>query len=208
MNDKEYTVAAKRTLSLQFNTDKVSDVILHGVLGICTEAGELADPVKKALFYGRAIDKVNLVEEMGDIMWYLAVLADELGVTLEDVKRINIAKLKERFGDKFTTEAANVRDLKSERDLLERKLRGTNGTTDMFEGDDEDFVDQEVGASRQVIFTIAEIQDEKGTGQRINVAFEPPLSSETEFDALPENEKVLQNIAARVATHIIEKMGE
>lgn len=121
MNDKEYTVAAKRTLSLEYNIDEVGDVVLHSVLGVSSEAGELLDPIKKALFYGRPIDKVNLVEEIGDIMWYLAILADEIGVSLEDAKRINIAKLKKRYGDKFTTDAAIVRDLDTERALLEKK---------------------------------------------------------------------------------------
>lgn len=202
MNDKEYTIAAKRTLSLKFDTSKVSDVILHGVLGVCTEAGELADPIKKALFYGREIDRVNLVEEMGDIMWYLAILADELGITLEDVKRINIAKLKERFGDKFTTEAANVRDLKTERALLENKL-------DFPISPDEEFNDDLIGLSRQVIFTLTEIENaEKGVGHKINVTFEPPLVGANEFDTLPENEKILQVTMANVANHIFDKMGE
>ena len=56
----------------------------HGALGVFTEAGELCDALKKATFYGRA-DKVNLVEEIGDCFWYLAILGNAAGFTMADL---------------------------------------------------------------------------------------------------------------------------
>lgn len=93
--------------------------ILHAALGISTEAGELLDAVKKSLFYGKPLDRTNLIEELGDLEWYMAVLRDELGVTQEQVQAVNLAKLQIRYPERFTSEAATVRDLEAEREALE-----------------------------------------------------------------------------------------
>jgi uncharacterized protein YabN with tetrapyrrole methylase and pyrophosphatase domain len=62
---------------------------------------------------------VNLAEEMGDLFWYIAVICDALEVSFEDVMERNIAKLKARYGDKFTEHAATNRNLEEERRILE-----------------------------------------------------------------------------------------
>lgn len=97
----------------------VSVNILHGALGISTEAGEILDAVKKSIFYGKPFDLVNLQEEIGDCFWYLAILAKEAGMSFEDIMAQNIAKLKARYPDKFTEHAALNRDLEKERNVLE-----------------------------------------------------------------------------------------
>lgn len=98
--------------------------LLHAAIGLATEAGELLDQLKKHLFYDRELDFTNLIEEGGDGAWYLALL---LG-TLEKVGRIpssdvaltkNIAKLRQRYPEAFTNEAAIQRDLDEERKILE-----------------------------------------------------------------------------------------
>ena len=88
-------------------------------MGMVTEAAECMDVVKKSKIYGRELDRVNLVEEAGDVMWYLAVLADELGISFEDMWDKNIAKLRVRFPEKYTDHHAENRDLDSERKVLE-----------------------------------------------------------------------------------------
>lgn len=88
-------------------------------MGLATETGELQDQLKKYLFYGTKLDKVNLVEEMGDLFWYLGLMADALDVSFEEIWEKNIRKLKRRYGDKFSEEAARHRNLESERDELE-----------------------------------------------------------------------------------------
>jgi NTP pyrophosphatase (non-canonical NTP hydrolase) len=88
--------------------------VLHGILGIATEAGELLE----ALANG-AHDAVNLKEEVGDLFWYCAILAHACNFTFDDAMRTNIGKLKVRFPERFTEEAANQRDLPAERDFLE-----------------------------------------------------------------------------------------
>jgi phosphoribosylglycinamide formyltransferase 2 len=99
----------------------ISSRLLHGVSGCVTEAGELEDALKKCIFYGKELDLVNLAEEVGDVMWYLAILLDELGSSFEEVTTINIRKLKGRYPNKFSSERALNRNLDKERDILENK---------------------------------------------------------------------------------------
>jgi len=94
--------------------------LLHGAMGLATEAGELLDIFKKHIFYGKDIDKPNLIEEMGDACWYIAVICDVLGISLEEVMRINIDKLRVRFPNMFTETSAQNRDLDAERKILEQ----------------------------------------------------------------------------------------
>ncbi len=61
------------------------------------EAGELFDAVKKSVIYGKPIDIENVVEELGDIEFYLRGLRDALGITREETLRSNVAKLGKRY---------------------------------------------------------------------------------------------------------------
>ena len=119
MNNKTFTEQALRTESPQFNTPNPR--ILHAAMGCVTESGELLDALKKSTFYGRELDLVNVKEEAGDLLWYLAILFDELGTTFEEEQERVINKLKARFPDKFTEDKAFNRDLTTERSILEDK---------------------------------------------------------------------------------------
>lgn len=92
--------------------------VLHAAIGVCTEVGELQDALKKDFIYGKPFDHTNLVEEFGDILWYVAIGLNGLGVTLEEAMEKNIAKLRARYGEKFTSEKALERDLEKEREAL------------------------------------------------------------------------------------------
>lgn len=124
--DPSYTAQALRTESpitpaLQTRLQQQARLV-HAVLGLQTEAGELADPVKKHIYYGRPLDLINLREEIGDCLWYLALAANALGTTLEAEQARNLAKLRTRFPHVFTAEAAQVRDLDREREVLEEHV--------------------------------------------------------------------------------------
>lgn len=93
--------------------------LLHAAIGLCTEAGELQDALKRELIYGKAMDRVNIIEELSDLAWYLNLAIAAVGSSWEEVFEKNIAKLKKRFPDKFTQEAALNRDLAAERATLE-----------------------------------------------------------------------------------------
>ncbi len=95
--------------------------VLHAAIGLVTESGELIDAIKKASFYGKELDVTNIKEEAGDILWYLAILFDELDTDFETEQARVIAKLKARFPDKFTEDKAFNRDLSKERKVLEQQ---------------------------------------------------------------------------------------
>lgn len=80
------------------------DILINGVMGLCGEAGEAIDLVKKHLHQGHELDREALKKELGDIAWYLAETAYALDLTLEDIFRGNIDKLKRRYPEGFTTE--------------------------------------------------------------------------------------------------------
>jgi NTP pyrophosphatase (non-canonical NTP hydrolase) len=74
--------------------------VLYPTLGLCGEAGEVADKVKKVLRdrggqFGHEV-RHDLALELGDVLWYVAQLATELGLDLEDVAAANLAKLASR----------------------------------------------------------------------------------------------------------------
>lgn len=100
-------------------SDKSNIRLLHAGIGMCTEAGEFIDQLKKHIFYGRPLDKVNLKEEIQDCLWYIGIALHELQTDFDTEQRKNIDKLKTRYGDKFTSEAAINRDLDKERKVLE-----------------------------------------------------------------------------------------
>ena len=101
--------------------------IVHGIIGLYTEAGELLEALLKAMLSGQKLDLVNVVEEIGDGKWYMAVLAHAIGYQWGDDEAINVNKLRARFPDKFTEQGANTRDLDGERAILER---GTEASTE------------------------------------------------------------------------------
>lgn len=73
-------------------------------LGIAGEAGEVADIIKKELGHGHAADPVKMAKEIGDVLWYIAVLSDAYGYSLSEVATMNIEKLKARYPEGFDSE--------------------------------------------------------------------------------------------------------
>lgn len=98
--------------------------LLHAAMGMCTETGEFMDALKKHLMYGKPLDGVNMLEELGDQMWYIALAMDELSSghgpnIFNEVLERNIRKLAARYPEKFAEHAALVRNLEAERVILE-----------------------------------------------------------------------------------------
>jgi len=65
-------------------------------LGLSGESGEVAEKVKKALRGDKPLENSEMTNELGDVMWYVAVLAHHLGIELEDIGKANLSKLKSR----------------------------------------------------------------------------------------------------------------
>lgn len=87
--------------------------LLHALTKISEEAGELWKPFNRALWYGRALDGVELAkmkEEAGDILWYLAgPFCRAMNCTLEQIAAGNIAKLRARYPEAYSDQAATER---------------------------------------------------------------------------------------------------
>lgn len=73
--------------------------LMHAVIGISSEAGELLDAIKKNFAYGKALDQENLLEEAGDLLFYFTALCLIQGWTLEQVAAANMNKLMKRYPD-------------------------------------------------------------------------------------------------------------
>lgn len=128
MDNKTYLANAMKT-DLQDKYDPVIDRIsnkqaarlVHALLGIGSESGELQDQLKRHLVYGKELDIVNLKEELGDLMWYCALALDEIGSSFDEVMAMNIAKLRARYPAGFTEDKALNRDVEAERRVMETK---------------------------------------------------------------------------------------
>ena len=106
MNMDEYQQLALRTAGHREDREKV---LTYTALGLTGESGEVAEMVKKAFYHGHALDHGALSRELGDVLWYLAVMADGLGLSLESIAAENIAKLRARYPEGFSEERSRSR---------------------------------------------------------------------------------------------------
>lgn len=106
MHMNEYQELAQRTS----NTTAKSDKLENALLGLSGEVGELCDHYKKYMYQGHDIDYDHMIEEAGDVMWYLAELAEALNTTLETIAERNIEKLARRYPDGFDPERSMHRE--------------------------------------------------------------------------------------------------
>ncbi len=84
--------------------------LMHMAVGVSGEAGELLDAVKRYVIYDKPIDIVNVVEELGDIEFFMEGIRQILGITREQTLDANIAKLSVRYeGLKYSDSAAQNR---------------------------------------------------------------------------------------------------
>lgn len=84
--------------------------LLHMSAKLCSEAGELMDATSKYIFYEKQLDLANVIEELGDIEYYLEGYRQELGITRDECLEANIKKLTTRYPKlRFTNEDAHAR---------------------------------------------------------------------------------------------------
>jgi NTP pyrophosphatase (non-canonical NTP hydrolase) len=84
--------------------------LIHMMMGVSGESGELLDAIKKHVIYNKPLDRDNVVEELGDIEFYLEGLRQGLGISREETLRQNIEKLSVRYeGLQYSDTAAQTR---------------------------------------------------------------------------------------------------
>lgn len=104
-----YQEAALRTARVDEAEPLRSLDLARDALGVTGEAGEVADLVKKHVGHGHALEPVKLAKELGDVLWYVAVLAHRFGFTLEEVAAANVEKLRKRYPEGFSEERSKNR---------------------------------------------------------------------------------------------------
>lgn len=101
MTPNEYQKLAMRICSIPYNGKR--GMMYHAVLGLASEAGEVAGIFQKE-YQGHKIAPIHVKKELGDCLWMIAEACTAFGFDMEDVMETNIEKLKERFPDGFETE--------------------------------------------------------------------------------------------------------
>lgn len=114
-NDKMGTVRVDEKINDMFTVEKSDGKIidfggvLNACLGLSGEVGEANDMIKKWIFHDSELDTEHLKKEIGDVMWYVALLCDSFNFDLDEILKMNIDKLKARYPDGFNTYDANHR---------------------------------------------------------------------------------------------------
>lgn len=79
------------------------DLMLNAALGSTGEAGELSDAIKKHVYHNHPLPFENVAKELGDMMWYISLMAEVFGYTLQEIAEMNIEKLRTRYPEGFST---------------------------------------------------------------------------------------------------------
>jgi NTP pyrophosphatase (non-canonical NTP hydrolase) len=106
--------------------------INHAVVGLAGEVGELSQLLERWVYYGQSLSVPDVEEEVGDCLWYIALLCTAVGIPMERAMEGNLAKLKARFPHKFTEEAAANRDPTAERKASEEALEKARADVDRY----------------------------------------------------------------------------
>lgn len=101
-------------------TDIISELtpkdaeVLHMAIGVSGESGELLDAIKKNVIYRKPLDRENVIEELGDLEFYMEGLRQQLDISREETLLANTQKLNKRYSQlKFSNEQAQARADKS-----------------------------------------------------------------------------------------------
>ena len=107
MTGNEYQKLAQRTMQLDMSTE---EMIVNALLGLSGEVGEINDYIKKHKYQGHQLIVDKLLEEVGDVMWYIALLCTALYSNMDDVMTGNIEKLKKRYPNGFDSDRSINRE--------------------------------------------------------------------------------------------------
>lgn len=106
MNGTEYQTLAGRTINKNLTNDELRQHALHGM---ASEVGEIHSIFQKS-FQGHTILNTKVIDEVGDLLWFIAEFCTSYGWTLETVMALNIEKLKRRYPGGFDPERSIHRD--------------------------------------------------------------------------------------------------
>ena len=119
-NDRKATDRLEEQIWINYFMDKDGYMILdedgidlggvfNACLGLSGEVGELNDMIKKWIFHEKPFDEVHAKKELGDVLWYVAMMCHSFGWDLDEIMQMNVDKLKARYPQGFSIELANNR---------------------------------------------------------------------------------------------------
>ena len=103
MEFSEYQELAKSTAGF---VGEGQERMICASLALWGESGELANYIKKGIWHGHGVKKTDILEELGDCLWYLSEMCEATGLNLDTVAQFNIDKLVSRYPDGFSDEAS------------------------------------------------------------------------------------------------------
>ncbi|HDR8476328.1 TPA: nucleoside triphosphate pyrophosphohydrolase family protein [Bacillus cereus] len=106
MNFKEYQTAVTRTFAAERTYEQNA---INYAMGLCGEAGEVTDHIKKTVYHGHNLNEDEVEKELGDVLWYVAALAEIHHLDLNEIAEKNIHKLMKRFPNGFSEEDSKKR---------------------------------------------------------------------------------------------------
>jgi NTP pyrophosphatase (non-canonical NTP hydrolase) len=114
MEANEYQELASRTLidKPDFELTINEIMLVWNALGLAGEAGEVANTIKKSVFHRHGINTETIMEELGDVLWYISAICTKLNISLEDVMKNNVGKLKSRYPNGYSSEDSINREKK------------------------------------------------------------------------------------------------
>ena len=110
MDLNTYQVKAQRTSNKNLSKQ---EHLLNGLLGLSGEVGECCDLVKKSLYQDRRDFETKLLDELGDVLWYVAETVSSIGYTMNDIAVFNIKKLESRYPEGFDPDKSLHREAES-----------------------------------------------------------------------------------------------
>jgi len=112
-------------VAIQPHTDE-KDTVLNWMVGLSEEVGEVAKLIKHKYYGNEPFTDEEIASELGDVQWYLMALCTSLGISIDTVAAINLAKLEYRFGGTTFSEEAS-----KNRHVNEKKFSQTEAFAEM-----------------------------------------------------------------------------
>ena len=106
MTFDDYAAAAARTENRRLSQ---GERLMDAAAGLAEEGGEVLGLVRKHLYQGHALERDRVAKELGDALWCLTTVARVAGLSLEDVARANVEKLKARYPEGYSDDASQGR---------------------------------------------------------------------------------------------------
>lgn len=150
--------------------------VLHSLLGILNEAGELAEMLHGVLCDGKPFDKTNYIEEKGDTAWFLFCDCDEVGIPASVILERNLAKLAARYPEMF--DPSKLDDEGRDKAAETAAIEGVTSTADLplwkttYRGDD-DSVNENLVCAVDHAHAIAKTRARFGVPDRTDITAVP-----------------------------------